>query len=93
MTQGMDVALAFCIASAIGCIDEPSIYGSLRLLEVMYRLLDLSAKDETGTKKEAIEKLSSYIVENKGVCMEDETKFREVLNKCAFCFMDIQRMG
>lgn len=89
MDKGMDEALAFCAASAIGCMDEPSIYGSLRLLEVMYRLLDLSAEKEKGDKKAAMEALSAYIVENKGLCMEDELKFRDVLSQCAFRLMDL----
>lgn len=79
--------LAFCATSAIGLMDEPQIYGPLRLLECMERLIGLGRECGRIGEGELME-LESYIEENKLVCMYDEDEFRKVLSETAKRLMD-----
>lgn len=62
----------FLLASARGCVDEPPLYGPLRLLEAYSMLLGMLRPDETDgfyyRLNEEIEKLQD-------MCMEDEKEF------------------
>ena len=76
--------LSFCISAAMGCLDEPAIYGPLRLTEVMIRVM------ENGTDPGRFRELADYIRENKNSCMYDEGRFREVLQEIAFRLIALQ---
>lgn len=83
----LDPILAFCITSALGCMKEPPIYGALRLLECMSLLIsyDQSWKTE---KDLFLGSLQRSIDENKLLCMEDETAFRQFLIETAESLLD-----
>jgi len=55
--------LCFILTSARGCIDEPPIYGPLRLLETFSKLIDLYAKHDNKMEtfwKSQQEEIESY---------------------------------
>lgn len=79
--------LAFCITSAIGLQDEPPIYGPLRLIDCMERVIRLGRYSGQLTNP-AIFELEQYIEENKLTCMYDENEFRAVLQEIAFRLID-----
>lgn len=79
--------LSFCTSSAIGCVNEPPIYGPLRLLEVMEKIIDLGIKNELTTHTE-MDALVGYIAENKTLCMVDEEKFVKSLREIAYILVD-----
>lgn len=74
--------LAFCSTSAIGLMDEPPIYGPLRLIDCMAQIIRLG-KESGFINNDAICNLERYIEENKLTCMYDESRFRDVLQEIA----------
>lgn len=82
--------LAFCVTSAIGCMDEPPIYGSLRLIDCMARVIRLGRKAGI-TDGEAFEELEKYIENNKLSCMYNEEAFRQVLREAVFRLIEISK--
>ena len=81
--------LAFCSTSAIGLMDEPPIYGPLRLIDCMAQLIRLG-RESGVVDNAAISELEQYIEENKLICMYDEEQFRKVLQEIAFRLMDAE---
>lgn len=82
--DGMEL-LSFCIAAAINCLDEPAVYGPLRLLEVMIYVM------ENAENPERFEELLNFAREHKALCMYDEDRFREALQEIAFRLIGLQR--
>ncbi|MCE5209423.1 MAG: DUF6092 family protein [Chloroflexi bacterium] len=81
--------LSFCISSAIGCVNEPSIYGPLRLIEAMEKFIDFGIENGITTHTE-MDVLSEYIVQNKTLCMVDEEEFTKSLKETAYILIDKQ---
>ncbi len=73
-----DKIFTYLLTSARGCIEEPPLYGSLRLLETYNMLLD-TLQDEG--VDEIYFKLRDEIDTIKYDCMENETKFIEGLDR------------
>lgn len=71
----------FCYmsSSASGLVDEPKLYGPLRLLETMERIIDVL--EENDMSNEFYSELKKEIKENKYTVMQDEEKFIESLDK------------
>ncbi|MGB9792195.1 MAG: DUF6092 family protein [Thermacetogeniaceae bacterium] len=68
----------FILASARGCLDEPPVYGPLRLLETYTMLIDaLKEGDVPSVFLEEKERIESYMM----MCMYNEKSFEEELNK------------
>lgn len=78
--------LAFCISSALGCMNEPPSYGSLRLIEVMEGLIEYD-KLQHG-KDASLESISFFIGQHKLSCMDDEDEFATNLMEIASMLMD-----
>lgn len=72
--------LAYILTSARGCIDEPKIYGPLRLADTAVRLFYL-LKDNNLIADKEINKIIDYIDENKSSCMSGEQEFIDMLDK------------
>lgn len=87
MEHAWNEILAFCIASAIGCMDEPPVYGPLRLIDVLERLIRYGAAQDFGAGG-ALLPLADYIQEHKLECMHDEPGFRKSLLEIAQRLMD-----
>ncbi len=73
--------LAFLITSARGCVDEPKLYGPLRLLDAASRLIDIM--EDEGKSNDEILKLKELIEENIDVLMYDEEEFIRLLDELA----------
>lgn len=71
--------LAFLITSARGCIDEPKLYGPLRLLDAATKLIEIM--EEEGKCDEDILKLKELIEESIDTLMYDEEAFIESLDE------------
>ena len=70
--------LSYIATSARGCIDEPKLYGPLRLIETMEKLIKLLGDEES---KEVYKDIESQIHENKYSVMNDEEEFVELLDE------------
>ncbi|AHF80986.1 DUF6092 family protein [Thermococcus paralvinellae] len=71
--------LAFLITSARGCVDEPPLYGPLRLVDAASRLIEIMRKE--GKVNEQIIKLQKMIKEKMDLVMYDEEMFIEFLDE------------
>ncbi len=71
--------LAFLITSARGCIDEPKLYGPLRLLDAATKLIEIMEKE--GKCDEDILKLKELIEESIDTLIYDEEAFIESLDE------------
>lgn len=79
--------LAFCITSAIGLQEEPPIYGPLRLIDCMQRVICLGRQAGQFCDP-AFSALEAYIEENKLTCMYDQAAFGNILQEIAFRLID-----
>lgn len=80
--------LAFLVSSATGCIDEPKIYGSLRLIDATERLITLLGELEICSDKR-LDEIAQDISERKHLCMTDEVAFKALLNRTSEQLVDI----
>ncbi|WP_175059178.1 DUF6092 family protein [Thermococcus sp. 2319x1] len=71
--------LAFLITSARGCVDEPPLYGPLRLVDAAARLIEIMKKEGKATPE--IMELQKLIEEKKGLVMYDEEEFIKFLDE------------
>jgi len=71
--------LAFLITSARGCIDEPHLYGPLRLIDAASRLIEIMEKEGKVTPE--ILRLKELIEKNRYLVRYDEEKFVEFLDE------------
>ena len=69
--------LSFLITSARGLLEEPVIYGSLRLVEAARKLLDLM--EDRGIADERVNELKKYIDENIDTVLYGEEEFKKFL--------------
>jgi len=65
--------LAFLITSARGCVDEPVLYGPLRLVDAASRLIDIM--EDEGKSNDEISKLKELIEEKRDLVMCNEEEF------------------
>ncbi|MCI2058685.1 MAG: DUF6092 family protein [Oscillibacter sp.] len=80
--------LAFCSSSALGCMDEPPIYGPLRLIDCLEQLIRFGqARNIAGDPR--LGELADYIEEHKLSCMYDEEEFRETLQAVSLSLLSI----
>jgi hypothetical protein len=70
--------LSFLITSARGCIDEPPIYGPLRLLDGASRVIDIMEKE--GITHETILKIKNKIQMAIDIIMTDENEFVKIVD-------------
>ncbi|MBC7094450.1 DUF6092 family protein [Thermococcus sp.] len=71
--------LAFLITSARGCVDEPPLYGPLRLVDAATRLIKVMKKEGKATPE--ILELQKLIEEKKDLVMYDEEEFINFLDE------------
>ena len=70
--------LAFLITSARGCVEEPPLYGPLRLVDAAARLIEIMEKEGKATPE--LLELQKLIEEKKDLVMYDEEGFVEFLD-------------
>ncbi len=71
--------LSFLITSARGLLEEPVIYGPLRLVEAARKLLDIM--EEKGISTSELIELKQYIDENINTVLIGEEEFKAFLNE------------
>lgn len=71
----IDKLIHFLVASARGCMDEPAIYGPLRLLETASRLLTIVEGYDAEYSN-----VKNLIDDNKYLSLSDETEFTKALD-------------
>lgn len=76
--KSLDEILCFLIISARGCLDEPQIYGPLRLLDAYCRIVETMASNNLNEFwKELKDKVESF----KYLAMADEDGFKAHLDQ------------
>jgi len=70
--------ITFLLTSARGCVDEPKIYGPLRLLGGTKRLIDLLEAREMAD--DFLRHLNVKIEEAENVVLRDEKRFVQLLD-------------
>lgn len=70
--------LAFLITSARGCVDEPLLYGPLRLVDAASKLIDIMRLE--GKAVEKLDEIQRMINEGKHLVMYDEEAFIRLLD-------------
>ncbi len=71
--------LCYMSSSARGLVDEPKLYGPLRLLESMERIIDVLESNDMSN--EFYTKLKEEIKENKYTVMQNEEEFVESIDR------------
>ncbi|MGC8701227.1 MAG: DUF6092 family protein [Thermoplasmata archaeon] len=70
--------LSFLITSARGCVDEPPIYGPLRLLDASSKVIDIMEKE--GITNETILKIKYKIQMAMDIIMTNENEFVKIVD-------------
>jgi hypothetical protein len=70
---------AYLVSSARDCLDEPHIYGPLRLLVGVSKLIELSKKDPS-FRDEFLERMEQKINEDVLKVMSDREAFKKALD-------------
>lgn len=70
----------YLLTSARGCVDEPLLYGPLRLVETLSRLATISQHASCIETDEFLLRAKKKIDENKYLVMQSEEKFTEFLD-------------
>ncbi len=70
----------YLLASARGCIEEPLLYGPLRLIEALSRLVTISQYAPCVKKDEFLLAAKRKIDQNKYVVMQSEEEFTKFLD-------------
>lgn len=78
MREEWHAILAFMIASAMGCMNEPPIYGPLRLIESMEKLIGFAADNNLEQDARLLDVMHK-IEDKKSLCMYDEEAFSALL--------------
>ncbi len=80
-----DRIFTYLISSAKGCMDEPPIYGPLRLLDAYSMILAAQDREDT---EEFYYRLDDMIKGFKNKCMGDNDKFAEGLDRALEALTD-----
>ena len=69
----------FLVVSARGCVEEPHLYGPLRLVDAASRLIDILRRE--GRSSEDLNRVQMMIEEGKHLVMYDEEAFVKLLDR------------
>ena len=72
--------VTFLATSARGCIDEPHLYGSFRLIDALSRILDLPKYASSLSEDPFFKRIKKEIDEKKFLVMYDVEGFKNFLN-------------
>lgn len=78
----------YLLTSARGCVGEPPIYGPLRLVEGISRLVDIYSKTDSFRPDPFLQKAKKEIDENKYRVMASEEEFVAFMDKLIVEFTD-----
>ncbi len=71
--------LTFLITSARGCVDEPHLYGPLRLVDAASKLIKIMKQE--GKTVDELDRILAMIEEKKHLVMYDEKEFIKFLDE------------
>jgi len=71
--------VAYLVSSASGCVDEPKIYGPLRLIDAAAKLIRVMEAE--GSASPQLVEIAQKIETEKHLCMTDEEAFVNFLNE------------
>lgn len=77
---------SFLAVSARGCVDEPHLYGPLRLIDALSRLVELSRHIPCVGSDPFLEEVRDRIENNKALIMHDKEKFISFLDSLVLEF-------
>ncbi len=80
--------VAYLVTSARGCIDEPKIYGSFRLVDAATKYYETLKKNNLIDDQEIAE-IITMIDEKKYSCMFDEKEFIDMLDQVVDKLVDL----
>ena len=69
----------FLVVSARGCVEEPHLYGPLRLVDAASRLIEIMKRE--GRSSEDLNRVQMMIEEGKHLVMYDEEAFVKLLDR------------
>jgi hypothetical protein len=72
--------LAFLLTSARGCIDEPPIYGPLRLIDAADKLISIIVK-KYGRQLTELQEIRRKIEEARNLVLTNEEEFTKTLDE------------
>ncbi len=72
--------LAFLLTSARGCIDEPPIYGPLRLIDAADKLISMLMEKYRGESKE-FQEIRKKIEKARNLVLTNEEEFTKTLDE------------
>ncbi len=72
---------AYLLTSARGCVDEPKMYGPLRLVDAISRLATISEHARCLGRDEFLQEAKRKIDTNKQLVMESEEEFTKFLDQ------------
>jgi len=74
--------LTYLASSARGCVNEPKMYGPLRLIDTVVHLSDFFKENNLVDQQDAflLEELKERIEKDKYTCMDDEETFVQMLD-------------
>ena len=70
----------FLLTSARGCLDEPSVYGPLRLLQALSRLATISRNDANIRKDDFLVSARRKLEKNQHLALQSEEEFTRFLD-------------
>lgn len=82
--------LAYCASAALLVQREPPLYSSLRLLEVLEKLLRFGEEQQLTEYPELLH-LADRIVQEKDCCMDDPEAFHRLIEETAVAVMQLER--
>jgi len=78
----------FLLTAARGCVDEPHMYGPLRLVDAVSRLTDIYSKTDKLKKDDFMLRAKEQIDKNKYKVMDSEKEFVAFIDKMIVEFTD-----
>lgn len=76
--------LSFMCSSARGCVEEPLLYGPLRIIDSVRRIIDIL--ETVGIEDDFLEREKRKIEERMNLVMYDEQGFIELLDELVMDF-------
>lgn len=88
MEDAFNRILSFQIASALECVDDPSPYGALRLLEAAQQMIEFG--ELYGISKDTrLHEIAERIAEEKGTALTDRSRFHLMVEELSMIMVDI----
>ena len=88
LEDGLFELALFLLISARGCVDEPRIYGSFRLMDALSRLCDVYSKSEMLEPDEFLSKIKQQVDRKQYKSIQSEAEFVKSMDDLVVKFTD-----